>query len=87
MLLRRDVIVGFFGFSRASAAAWRLLFPPCCAGGRGPTASLGECREDAEEGVAEADGEAAGFDVAPAPGEVLLAGAAMFLALRLYRRG
>jgi hypothetical protein len=78
ILLRRDVIVGFLGLRRASAAACRLLLPECCAAGRGVMASGCECTEEAVEVVAEADGEATGFEVAP--GELLLTGAAMFLA-------
>jgi hypothetical protein len=78
MLLRRDVIVGFFGFSRASAAACRLLPPEDCGVGRGASASGCECTEEADEGVADALGEAAGREVAL--GEALLAGAAMLLA-------
>jgi hypothetical protein len=77
--------VGFFGLSRASAEAWRPLPPPveCGAVGKGAIASACECREEAEEGVAEVLGETAGLDAAAAPGEVLLAGAAMVLARRV----
>jgi hypothetical protein len=89
MLLRRDVIVGFFGLSKASAEAWRLLTTPteCWAVGRGEMASGCECREEAVEGVAEALGETAGLDAAAAPGEVLLAGAAMVPGLRVAASG
>jgi hypothetical protein len=89
MLLRRDVIVGFFGLSKASAEAWRLLTPPveCWVVGKGEMASGCECREEAVEGVAEALGETAGLDTAAAPGEVLLAGAAMVPDLRVAASG
>lgn len=68
-------MVGFFGFSRASAAAWTLLAPWCCtAWGRGETASGSECTEEAvDEGAA---GDPTGF--AAMEDGLLLAGAAMF---------
>lgn len=74
MLLRRDVMVGFFGFSRASAAACTLLAPEDWGRGERAVASANECTEEAVEPVA--DREAAGFEVAPE--ELLLAGAAIF---------
>jgi len=77
MLLRRDVIVGFLGFSSASAAACTLLAPEwLTAWGRTRFASDCECSEGTEETVeAEADGEAAALDVAL--GVLVLVGAAM----------
>jgi hypothetical protein len=74
MLLRRDVMVGFFGLRRASAAACTPLAPEWyTTGGETTVASGMECSDEAVEGVAEG---AAGFAVAPLGG-VVLAGAAM----------
>lgn len=72
-------MVGFFGLSRASAAAWTLLAPWCCTGwGSGETASGCECSDDAlDEG---ADGEPAGLPAVPGV-VVVFAGAAMVPAL------
>jgi uncharacterized membrane protein YtjA (UPF0391 family) len=77
MLLRREVMVGFFGFSRASAAACRLLFPECWTGAETVGASGCECSDDVAEAPADADGDATGLEVAP--GETLAVGAVMFL--------
>jgi hypothetical protein len=77
MLLRRDVMVGFFGFKRASAAACTLLAPEVLtACGRAGTVSDCECTEEAVE--AEADVDAVGLPAVL--GGLLFAGAAMFLA-------
>jgi hypothetical protein len=80
MLLRRDVMVGFFGFRTASAAACRLLLPECwwTLLGKAVATSCCECTDDAVETGADAPGEAAGFE--DAPGEGLLAVAAMVVA-------
>jgi hypothetical protein len=77
MLLRRDVMVGFLGLRRASAAACTPLAPEWyTTGGDRGGASGKECSDEAVEAVAE--GAAAGFAVVAAPlGGVLLAGAAM----------
>jgi hypothetical protein len=87
MLLRRDVMVGFLGFSSASAAACTLLAPEwwTTGWGRGGIVSGCECTDEAVE--AEAEGEPAGL--AAVAGGLLVVGAAMFLAFRLLsgRRG
>jgi hypothetical protein len=89
MLLRRDVMVGFLGLSRASAAACTLLAPEWLTAGCGRAWRVSGCEwtEEAVEAEAEADGEPA--DLAAVLGGLLVVGAAMFPAFRLLsgRRG
>ena len=71
-------MVGFFGFSRASAAACTPLAPEWCwaTGGREKLFSGIECRDEVVE--ADADGEPP--DLPVALGGLLFVGAAMFQA-------
>lgn len=77
-------MVGFLGLSRASAAAWTLLAPEWFTTLGGSAMASGcECSDEAVEVVAEGDAT----DLGVAPGEALLAGAAILVGEIGIRRG